>query len=97
MFSGHIWSCEHVAKRIKLFRGREVTDLAPFDIDSPLYNSKKNCSVYKVYGTQNDRLELTVSTQKSILKNMQRVLRYGPKRLKIYRFGLATQFLAHFA
>ena len=45
MFSGHIWSYEHIAKTIKLFRGWEVTDLAPFniDIDSPLYNSKKNC------------------------------------------------------
>ena len=58
MFSGHIWSYEHIAKRIKLFRGREVTDLVPFNI----------CSVYKVYGTQNDRLELPVSMQKSFLK-----------------------------
>ena len=41
MFSGHILSYEHVAKRIKLFRGREVTDPAPFDIERPLYNSKK--------------------------------------------------------
>ena len=32
--------------------------LAPFDIDSPLYNSKKICSGYKVHGTQNDQLEL---------------------------------------
>ena len=75
MFSGYIWSYEDIAKRIKFFRCREVTDLAPFDIDSPLYNSKKNCSVYKVYGTQNNRLELTVSTQKSVLKNMHWVSR----------------------
>ena len=41
MFSGYIWSYEHIAKRIKLFRGREVMDLTPFNIDSPLYNSKQ--------------------------------------------------------
>ena len=40
-FSGYIRSYEHIAKRIKLFCGREVTDLAPFDIDSPLYNLTK--------------------------------------------------------
>ena len=38
MFFGHIWSYEHIAQRIKLFRGWEVTDLSPYDIDSPLYN-----------------------------------------------------------
>ena len=37
---------------------------------------KKNPSNYKVYGTQNDRLELTVSTQKPVWKNMHRVQRY---------------------
>ena len=41
MFFGHIWSYEHIAQRIKLFCGWEVTDLVPFNIDSPLYNSKK--------------------------------------------------------
>ena len=40
-FFGHVWSYEQIAKRIKLFRGREVTNLAPFNIDSPLYISKK--------------------------------------------------------
>ena len=28
MFSGYIWSYEHIGKRIKLLRGREVTNLA---------------------------------------------------------------------
>ena len=28
------------------------------------------CSLYRVHGTQNDRLELTVSAQKLVLKNM---------------------------
>ena len=96
MLSGHIWSYEHIAKRIQLFRGREVTDLTTFDIDSPLYNSKKIRSVYKVYGTQNDRLKLTVSTQKSVLKNMQRVPRYRPKYAKFCWFGLEGDFLHFF-
>ena len=83
-------------KRFRALTTREVLVLAPFDIASPLFNSKKNCSVYKVHGTQNDRLGLGVSTQKSVLKNMERVPRYWPKRCKICRFGLATQILAHF-
>ena len=32
--------------------------------------------VHKLHGIQNDRLTLTVSTQKSVLKNMHWVLRY---------------------
>ena len=53
------------------------------------YNPTFFCSVYRVYGTQNDRLELTVSMQISVLKNMQWGPRYWPK---ISRFGLATFF-----
>ena len=33
-------------------------------------------SVYGVHGTQNDRLEATVSMQKSVLKNMNQVSRF---------------------
>ena len=62
----------------------------PLILIAPFITRKKIRSNYKVYGTQNDRLELTVSTQKLVLKNMQRVPRYWPKRLKICRFGLAT-------
>ena len=61
-----------------------------FKFQDPIISPKKNSSDYRVHGTQNDRLEPTVSTQKSVLKNMQRVLRYWPKHLKICRFGLAT-------
>ena len=42
----------------------------------PLISEKKNCSDYRVHGIQNDRLGLTVSTQKSVLKNEHRVPRY---------------------
>ena len=42
----------------------------------PLYRSKKSFSVYRVHGIQNNRLELTVSTQQSVLKNMHRIPRY---------------------
>ena len=58
----------------------------------PLYKWKKNCSDYGVHGIQIDRLELTVSTQKSVLKNMHRVLRYRPKCVKFCWFGLEGQF-----
>ena len=42
---------------------------------SPLYKAEKNCSDYGVHGIQIDRLGLTVSTQKLVLKNMHRVPR----------------------
>ena len=50
---------------------------------NPLHNSKKINFVYRVHGTQIDRLELAVSKQKSVLK----IDSPGPK---ICRFGLAT-------
>ena len=49
---------------------------------NPLYTSKKN-SVFRVHGTQNNRLELTVSTQKLVLKNMHRIPRYSTKYVEI--------------
>ena len=39
------------------------------------YMGPKKVSVYRVHYTQNDRLELTVSTQKSVLKNMHQIPR----------------------
>ena len=45
-------------------------------LKAPFITQKKIHSVYRVHGTQNDRLELTVSTQKSVLKNMNRVMKY---------------------
>ena len=74
-FSGYFCSYKLVAKRFRALSTWEVPVLAPFKVDSPLYNSKKNSSDHRVYGTQNDRLELTVSTQKSVLKNMHWVSR----------------------
>ena len=53
-----------------------TTLTAIFFTPGPLYKSEKNSSDYRVHGTQNDWLELTVSTQKSVLKSMHRVLRY---------------------
>ena len=54
----------------------------------PLKGKKKNCSDYGVHGIQIDRLRLTVSMQKSVLKNMHRVPRYRPKCVKFCWFGL---------
>ena len=61
-----------------------------FKFRDPYISPKKNSSDYGVYGIQNDRLEPTVSTQKSVLKNMHRVPRYWLKHPKLCRFGLAT-------
>ena len=70
---------------------------SPWISATPFITQKKFRAVYRVHGTQNDGLELTVSMQKSVLKNLHRVLRNQPKCPKIYRFGLATWFLACFA
>ena len=51
------------------------------------YNSKNVCLVYRIYGTQNNQLELTVSAQKSVLKNMHWLLTYQPKCPTFYKFG----------
>ena len=56
--------------------------------------SSKNLAVYGVYGTLFDRLELTISTQKSVLKKKYRVMRYCPKYVKIWAFCSKSQFLA---
>ena len=37
---------------------------APQIFTTPFISPKKSCSVYMVHGTQNDRLEFMVSTQK---------------------------------
>ena len=65
------------------FRGDLPRGVGPSNIYDPLYNSKNFCSVYRLHGTQNDRLELTVSTQKTVSKKMHRVPRYWPKCAKI--------------
>ena len=65
----------------------ETTHLNPFGVHptaliehekfkDPYISPKKDSYDYRVLGTQNNRLELTVSMQKSVLKNMHRVLKY---------------------
>ena len=49
-------------------------------------------SDYRVYGTQNDRLEPTVSTQKLALKNMHRVLRYWQNLRHFLNFSWKAKF-----
>ena len=62
----------------------------------PFISEKKNCLDYRVHGIQNDRLNLTVSTQKLVLENMHRVPRYSPKCVKFCRFGLESRFWQFF-
>ena len=71
-----------------------------FKFQSPFISPKKNSSDYRVHGTQNDRLESRVSTQKSVFKNMHRVPRYLAKRPKnqvakpnLHNFGCFCQYL----
>ena len=49
-------------------------------------------SIYRVYGTQSDRLELTISVQKSVFNNMHRVLRHKLNR-KLKLVTLSTMNL----
>merc|ERR1712243_451325 len=57
---------------------------------------KKNRSDYRVHGIQIDRLGLTVSTQKSVLKNMHRVPRYYQKSVENRPSKPNQQNLTHF-
>ena len=47
-----------------------------------LWRSKKICSVFRVHGTNLDRLGLTVSKQKSVLKKKHQFRRYCSKYVK---------------
>ena len=62
----------------------------------PLYRWKKICSDYRVHGIQIDRLRLTVSMQKSVLKYMHRVPRYHQKSVKNRPSKPNHQNLTHF-
>ena len=62
----------------------------------PLKGEKKNCSDYGVHGIQIDRLGLTISTQKSVLKNMHRVPRYYQKSAQSWPSKPNQQNLTHF-
>ena len=62
----------------------------------PLKGEKKNCSDYGVHGIQINRLGLTISTQKLVLKNIHGALRYQPKIVKFCWFCLEGRFLTLF-
>ena len=57
---------------------------------------KKKFYVYRVHYTQNNRLELTVSTQKSVLKNIHRVPRNYQKSVENRPSTPNQQNLTHF-
>ena len=62
----------------------------------PLYKWKKNRSDYRVHGIQNDRLNLTISTQKSVLKNTHRVPSYYEKTVQNWHSKPNHQNSTHF-
>ena len=68
--------CDEILINLNPFGVFPTALIAHEKFQDPYISPKKNSSEFKVFGTQNDRLELTVSTQKSGLKNMQRVPRY---------------------
>ena len=57
---------------------------------------QKNCSDFGVHGVQIDWLGLTISTQKSVLKNMHHVPRCYPKSVKNRPSKPNLQNLIHF-
>ena len=60
------------------------------------YNPNFFCSFHRVFVTQNDWLELTVSTKKSVLKNMHWVPRYYQKSFQNQPSKPNQQTLTHF-
>ena len=62
----------------------------------PLYKWKKNCLDYRVHGIQIDRLGLTVSMQKSVLKNRHRVPRLYKKSVENRPSKPNHHYLTHF-
>ena len=89
--------CDEILMNWNPFGVYPTALIAHVKLQDPYISPKKNSSDYRVHGTQNDRLESRVSMQKSVCKNMHRVLRYWQKGIKICRFGLATRLLAYFA
>ena len=53
-------------------------------LHEPSLKVKKSYSIYRVHGTQNDRFELTISMQNTVLKNMHRIMRWRSKWIKIW-------------
>ena len=86
---------EEGKKRIFWFRKFLDPAQIRWKFQDPLYSRKKSFSIYRVHYIQNDRLELTISTQKLVLKNMRRGLKYQPNFGKRWRFGLVSQARIH--
>ena len=68
---------EYFSKRI--FALKHWVQAGRFEYHEPYIQNNYNFSEYRDHGTQNDRLEPSVSTQKSVLKNIHQVLRYWQK------------------
>ena len=83
---------EDTKKKLRPLGHLEALPLAPLKMVLAPLKVKKNHTDYRVHGIQIDRLELTVSMQKSVLKYMHRVLIYWPKCVKFYWFGLEGRF-----
>ena len=71
--------CDEILINLNPFGVYPTALIAHEKLQDPYISPKKNSSDYRVHGTQNDRLESRVSMQKSVWKNMHRVLRYWQK------------------
>ena len=71
---------QEIPKKFQLSRwSGTIPTGTPKSGSCPFISEEKKSFEYRVHGIQNDRLRLTVSTQKFVLKNMHRVPRYYQK------------------
>ena len=88
---GHINTLQ---KELHCFVVGKSQTWTPLILMAPFITRKKNCSVYKVLGTQNNQLELTVSTQKYatgpeiLAKTSQEIIGAGSRSEEL--FGTKT-------
>ena len=71
----------------------QLTSILSVKFQDPFKNPKKRSSGYKVRGAQNDRLEPTVSTRKSVFKNMAKMYPNFSFQAKCQKFIPFRQYL----
>ena len=89
--------CGRYQKKFETFwTYRSSPSGTPQNDSGPFIGENKIHSDYRVHGIQIDRLKLTISTQKLVIKNLQEVPRYYKKSVKIRPSKPNQQNLTHF-
>ena len=92
----YFWRYEHFTERHFHFSWSDFVACSRNLWTTQIPCNNYNYSEYRVHGTQNNRLELSVSMQKSILKNIHWVLRYWQKCIwVVQRFMLQATKSEH--